>query len=82
MLDENQSVFQTIDDVAVGEIRKKIKDILGGFMFGGEDIDKKVKVLSGGERSRLAMVNPFSMPHFFSNRITSYNVCYTKLLRH
>jgi ATP-binding cassette subfamily F protein 3 len=56
MLDEDKTVFETIDDVAVGDVRTKIRDILGGFMFGGEDIDKKVKVLSGGERSRLAMV--------------------------
>ena len=56
MLDENKTVFDTIDDVAVGDVRTKIRDILGAFMFGGEDIDKKVKVLSGGERSRLAMV--------------------------
>lgn len=56
MLNENKSVFETIDDVAVGDVRTKIRDILGAFMFRGEDIDKKVKVLSGGERSRLAMV--------------------------
>ena len=56
LLDENQTVFHTIDDVAKGEIRTKIKDILGAFMFGGDDWDKKVKVLSGGERTRLAMI--------------------------
>ncbi len=56
LLDENLTVFQTIDNVAVGEIRTKIRDILGAFMFGGEASDKKVKVLSGGERSRLAMI--------------------------
>jgi ATP-binding cassette subfamily F protein 3 len=56
LLDENLTVFQTIDDVAKGDIRTKIKDILGAFMFGGEEWDKKVKVLSGGERTRLAMV--------------------------
>jgi ATP-binding cassette subfamily F protein 3 len=56
LLDETLTVFQTIDDVAKGEIRTKIKDILGAFMFGGDDWDKKVKVLSGGERTRLAMV--------------------------
>ncbi|MDQ1771290.1 ATP-binding cassette domain-containing protein [Labilibaculum sp. A4] len=56
MLNENKSVFETIDDVAVGDVRTKIRDILGAFMFRGEDIDKKVKVLSGGERSRLAMI--------------------------
>lgn len=56
MLDENLTVFQTIDDVAVGDIRTKIKDLLGAFMFGGEDSFKKVKVLSGGERQRLAMI--------------------------
>ena len=56
MLDENKTVFETVDDVAVGEIRTKIRNILGAFMFRGEDIDKKVKVLSGGERSRLAMI--------------------------
>jgi len=56
LLDENLTVFQTIDNVAVGDIRTKIGDILGAFMFGGEASDKKVKVLSGGERSRLAMI--------------------------
>lgn len=56
LLDEELTVFQTIDNVAVGEIRTKIRDILGAFMFGRDDTDKKVKVLSGGERTRLAMV--------------------------
>ncbi len=56
LLDENLSVFDTIDNVAKGEIRLKIKNILGAFMFGGEGAEKKVKVLSGGERSRLAMI--------------------------
>ncbi|MFA5850884.1 MAG: ABC-F family ATP-binding cassette domain-containing protein [Bacteroidales bacterium] len=56
LLDENLTVFQTIDDVAVGDIRSKIRDLLGAFMFGRDDVDKKVKVLSGGERTRLAMV--------------------------
>lgn len=56
MLDENSTVFQTIDDIAKGDIRTKIKDILGAFMFGADDWDKKVKILSGGERSRLAMI--------------------------
>ncbi len=56
LLDEEISVFQTIDDVAKGDIRTKIRDILGAFMFGGDDWNKKVKVLSGGERTRLAMI--------------------------
>lgn len=56
LLDENLTVIETIDYVAVGDIRTKIRDILGAFMFGGEASDKKVKVLSGGERSRLAMI--------------------------
>ncbi|MCD7937344.1 MAG: ABC-F family ATP-binding cassette domain-containing protein [Tannerellaceae bacterium] len=56
LLDENMTVFDTIDYVAQGDIRTKIRDILGAFMFGGEASDKKVKVLSGGERSRLAMI--------------------------
>ena len=56
LLNEDLTVFQTIDDVAVGDIRTKIKDILGAFMFSGDNISKKVKVLSGGERPRLAMI--------------------------
>jgi ATP-binding cassette, subfamily F, member 3 len=56
LLDGEASVLETIDKVAVGEIRTKIRDILGAFMFSGDDVDKKVKVLSGGERTRLAMV--------------------------
>lgn len=56
LLDENITVFDTIDRVAVGDIRTKIRDILGAFMFGGEASDKKVKVLSGGEKTRLAMI--------------------------
>ena len=56
LLDEELTVFQTIDNVAKGDIRLRINDILGAFMFGGEASDKKVKVLSGGERSRLAMI--------------------------
>lgn len=56
LLDENLTVFQTIDDIAKGEIRNKIRDLLGAFMFGGEESTKKVKVLSGGERTRLALL--------------------------
>ncbi len=56
LLDENLTVFETIDNVAGGDIRLKIRDILGAFMFGGEASDKKVKVLSGGEKTRLAMI--------------------------
>ena len=56
LLDEELTVFQTIDDVAKGEIRNKIRDLLGAFMFGGEASSKKVKVLSGGERTRLALM--------------------------
>ena len=55
LLDKTRTVFETLDDIAVGEIRKKIRDILGAFLFKGEDIDKKVSVLSGGEQSRLAL---------------------------
>ena len=56
LLDENLTVFQTIDDVAVGDIRNNIKNLLGAFMFGGDNSSKKVKVLSGGERQRLSMI--------------------------
>lgn len=56
LLDEQLTVFQTVDEVAKGDIRTKVKNILGGFMFSGDDIDKKVSVLSGGEKTRLAMV--------------------------
>jgi len=56
LLDEDLTIFQTIDEIAEGEIRTQIKTILGAFMFSGDDIDKKVKVLSGGERTRLAMI--------------------------
>jgi ATP-binding cassette, subfamily F, member 3 len=56
LLDENITVLQTIDDIAKGDIRTKIRDILGAFLFRGDDVEKKVKVLSGGERSRLALV--------------------------
>lgn len=62
MLDESLTVFDTIDRVAVGDIRLKIRDILGAFMFGGEASDKKVKVLSGGERTRLAMIKLLLQP--------------------
>jgi ATP-binding cassette, subfamily F, member 3 len=56
LLDENLTVFETVDYVAVGDVRTRLRDILGAFMFGGDASDKKVKVLSGGERSRLAMI--------------------------
>ena len=56
LLDEEKSVFKTVDDVAIGDIRTKLRDILGAFMFGRDDSDKLVKVLSGGERTRLAMI--------------------------
>lgn len=56
LLDDNLTVFETIDMIAVGDIRSKIKDLLGAFMFGGDDVHKKVKVLSGGEKTRLAMI--------------------------
>ncbi len=65
LMDENKTVFETVDAVAVGDIRTKMRDILGAFLFRGEDVDKKVKVLSGGERSRLAMammiLQPFNL---------------------
>ena len=62
LLDENLTVFETIDYIAQGDIRTKIRDILGAFMFGGEAVEKKVKVLSGGERSRLAMIRLLLQP--------------------
>lgn len=63
LLDSGISVLDTVDNVAEGEIRKKIRDILGAFLFSGEDVDKKVKVLSGGERTRLAMVRLLLEPY-------------------
>jgi ATP-binding cassette subfamily F protein 3 len=63
LLNEKKTVFQTIDEIAKGEIRTKIRDMLGAFLFRGEDIDKKVKVLSGGERSRLALVKLLLEPY-------------------
>ena len=61
-LDNSKTVFQTIDDIATGDIRTKLRNILGAFMFGGDDIDKRVAVLSGGERSRLAMIKLLLSP--------------------
>ena len=63
IMDENKTVFSTIDDVAVGDIRTQTRNILGAFLFHGEDIDKKVKVLSGGERSRLALAQLLLKPY-------------------
>jgi ATP-binding cassette subfamily F protein 3 len=63
LLDENKTVFQTIDDVAKGEIRSKMRDMLGAFLFRGDEVDKKVKVLSGGEHSRLSLVRLLLEPH-------------------
>jgi ATP-binding cassette subfamily F protein 3 len=62
LLDEDYTVFETIDAIAQGDIRTKIKDILGAFMFSGDSIDKKVKMLSGGERTRLAMIKLLLQP--------------------
>ena len=62
LLEEDITVFQTIDQIAFGDVRSKIKDILGAFMFGGDTIDKKVKVLSGGEKTRLAMIKLLLQP--------------------
>jgi len=63
LLDKNDTVFDTLDKVAVGDIRTKLRDILGAFLFKGEDIDKKVAVLSGGEKSRLAMAKLILKPY-------------------
>jgi len=63
LLDGNKTVFETIDDIAVGDIRKNIKGILGAFLFRGEDVDKKVRVLSGGEKTRLALVKLMLEPY-------------------
>lgn len=62
LLDPNLTIFQTIDDVAEGDVRTQVRSILGAFMFSGDDIDKKVSVLSGGERTRLAMVKLLLQP--------------------
>lgn len=63
LLDENKTVLQTIDEIAKGDIRTRIRDMLGAFLFRGEDIDKKVKILSGGERSRLALIKLLLEPY-------------------
>ena len=63
ILDENITVFDTLDKIAVGDIRTKLRNILGAFFFSGEDVDKKVKVLSGGERNRLAMAKLMLQPY-------------------
>ncbi|WP_121965906.1 ABC-F family ATP-binding cassette domain-containing protein [Myroides sp. N17-2] len=63
LLDENQTIFETVDRIAEGDIRTQIKNILGAFMFSGDDIQKKVKVLSGGEKTRLAMVKLLLEPY-------------------
>ena len=63
LLDQRKTVLETLDDVAVGEVRTKIRDILGAFLFSGEEVDKKVKVLSGGEKSRLAMAKLLLEPY-------------------
>ena len=65
LLDENSTVLQTIDDIAKGDIRTKIRDMLGAFLFRGDDVEKKVKVLSGGERARLALVKLLLEPSNF-----------------
>jgi ATP-binding cassette, subfamily F, member 3 len=65
LLDENLTVLETVDKVAVGDIRTKIRDILGAFMFSGDEVEKKVKVLSGGERTRLAMIRLMLEPANF-----------------
>ncbi|WP_242919819.1 ABC-F family ATP-binding cassette domain-containing protein [Pontibacter liquoris] len=62
LLDENLTVFQTIDEIAIGDVRTRVKDLLGAFMFSGETVEKKVKVLSGGEKTRLAMIKLLLQP--------------------
>jgi ATP-binding cassette, subfamily F, member 3 len=62
LLDEDLTVFQTIDEVAIGDVRTRVKDLLGAFMFSGDTIEKKVKVLSGGEKTRLAMIKLLLQP--------------------
>jgi len=62
LLDGELTVFQTVDNIAKGDVRTKIKDMLGAFMFSGDALDKKVKVLSGGERTRLAMIKLLLQP--------------------
>ncbi len=62
-LDDSKTIFETLDDIAVGDVRTKIRDILGSFLFSGEDIDKKVEVLSGGERARLALAKLMLTPY-------------------
>lgn len=62
LLDEELTIFDTVDNVAVGEIRSRIKDLLGAFLFRGDDLNKKVKMLSGGEKTRLAMINLLLTP--------------------
>ncbi len=64
-LDPKKSVFETIDDIAVGDVRKQVRTILGSFLFGGEDVEKKVSVLSGGERTRLALCKLMLQPYNF-----------------
>lgn len=63
LLNEEKTVFQTVDDVATGDIRTRVRDLLGGFLFSGDDIEKRIKVLSGGERSRVALVKLLLEPY-------------------